>query len=253
MTVKQPLFARVVSLFLVLVLCPIGTTVADDGKARELIQRMGAAIAGLESFVITGDGYFDARHSDGFLVARSADVKLQLNRPGSMHLVRRSIDSTKEIYFEDRVLTVISQPENLYARETIGSDVGAAAEYAVDELGIDAPMLDFVLNDVAANLVADAESVMYLGQSRFRGNVYEHIAIRMQAADVQLWIAAEGAPLPGKLSITSRLLAKSPRSVYFLQWDTEADIDQAAFRFEPPDGSAEIEFDRDWLLAGQAE
>jgi hypothetical protein len=47
-------------------LCPIGTTVADVGTARELIQHMGAVIAGLESFIIAGDGYFDARHPGNY-------------------------------------------------------------------------------------------------------------------------------------------------------------------------------------------
>jgi hypothetical protein len=253
MTVKQPLLGRVATLFFVALLAPLGATVAEDGDARQLLESMGAAIAELDSFMITGDGYFDARHPHGFLVQKSADVKLVLSRPGSMHLVRHSTDGTKEIYFDDHVLTVTSQPENFYAREAIDRDVGAAAKYAIDELGIDAPMLDFVLNDVAANLVEDAESVMHLGQSRFRGSRYEHLMIRMPDADVQLWIAAEGAPLPGRLSITSRVLAQSPRSVYFLQWDTDANIDQNAFIFEPPDGALQIDFDRSWMLAEEAE
>lgn len=249
MTSWQRMLSRVASASLMLFLCPIGTALGDDSEATELIQQMSAAIAGVDSFIITGDGYVDARLSDGRLIEHSMDVKVRLSRPGSMRITRRSSDVTKEIYFDDGVLTVASQPPNFYAQEIIDKDIDGAVDHAIDDLGIDAPMLDFVVNDVASHLLEDAESVTYLGTSLFRGNSYEHVAIRMASADIQLWIAAEGPALPGKLAIKSRWLGGSPRSVYFLHWDTEAEIDARVFRFEPPEGSAKIDFDRNWQPA----
>ena len=53
--------------------------------------------------------------------------------------------------------------------------------------------------------------------------------------------------MPGKLTTTSTWLSSHPRSVYFLQWDTDPDIAGGSFEFEPAEGAQQLEFDREFL------
>ncbi len=230
---------------LALTCIPIGNIHADDDQATEVLRSMGDAIASLDKFVVSGDGYIDARMDEGQIIEHSMDVTMRMSRPNAMRITNHNAESTQEIYFGDGVLTVYSQTHNFYAQTDAPEDVDAAASFAVNEIGIDAPMLDFVSSDVAGNFLRDAETVEYLGLSRFRDITYHHIGIRMAEIDVQVWVAAEGMPLPGKMAIRSKWEAGSPRSVFFFSWNTEPDFGGKSFRFEPPEGSTRIEFDLD--------
>ncbi len=224
---------------------PIGNIHAEDDQAIDVMRSMGAAIASLDKFVVSGDGYIDARMDAGQIIEHSMDVTMRMSRPNAMRITNHNAESTQEIYFGDGVLTVYSQTHNFYAQTDAPEDVDAAASFAVNEIGIDAPMLDFVSSDVAGNFLTDAETVEYLGLSRFRDNTYHHIGIRMAEIDVQVWVAAEGMPLPGKMAISSKWDGGSPRSVFFFSWDTDPDFAGKAFKFEPPEGATKIEFDLD--------
>ena len=228
-----------------LICFPFGTTYAQDNQARELLQAMSAEIASLDRFVVSGDGYVDARLDAGQIIEHSMDATMRVSRPGGMRITNRDAESTKEFYFGEGVLTVYSQKQNLYAQTDLPAGIDAAANFAVNELDIDAPMLDFVFNDVGSHLAEDAQSVEYLGLSRFRDKVYHHIGIRAAEDDLQIWIAAEGPPLPGKLAISAKWDGGAPRSVFFFSWDTEPDFGQKSLRFEPPANAVKIEFDLD--------
>ena len=229
----------------VLTCYPIGNIYAQDDQATEILLGMSAEIASLDKFIITGDVYADDRLDAGQIIEHSMDVTMRMNRPNAMRITNRDAESTKEIYFRNGVLTVYSKTSNFYAQEDLPGGVDAAAIFAVNELGIDAPLLDFVFNDVADHLLEDAEAVDYFGLSLSRGKTYHHIGIRAPEIDLQFWIAAEGPPLPGKMAISAKWEGGSPRTVFFFSWDTEPDFDRSLFSFEPPAGSTRIEFDVD--------
>jgi hypothetical protein len=229
----------------VLITIVSGSIHAEEHDPGAIIKQMSEAIAKLDKFIVTGDGYVDARLDAGQIIEHSMDVTLRVNRPKAMRVTNRDAESTKEIYFEDGVLTIYTSDRNFYAQTEIPAGADEAARYAVNELGIDAPMLDFLFNDVAAHLLEDAEAMEYLGLSLFREKTYHHIGIRTDELDLQLWIAAEGTPLPGKMVISMKWEAGSPRSVFFLSWDTQPDWGSKTFRFDPPAGSTRIEFDPD--------
>ena len=75
------------------------------------------------------------------------------------------------------------------------------------------------------------------------GILCDHIAFRNDAVDWQIWIAQGDTPLPRKLVITSKLLPESPQfTVSISKWESEPDVSEADFIFEPPEGSTRIDF-----------
>lgn len=113
-----------------------GQAAAPEDRAKELLRQMSAEIAGLDEFVITGDGYVDARLSAGQIIEHSMDVTLRMSRPDAMRITNVDAKATKEIYFGDGVLTVYDQARKFYAQRDVPAGVDAAAEYAVEELSI---------------------------------------------------------------------------------------------------------------------
>jgi hypothetical protein len=216
---------------------------AQELDAKLLLKQMGAEIAGLDSFILNGDAYTDARLAAGQIIEHSSQVSLRLRRnPGAIHITNRDTENTKEIFFADGLLSVFSKKDNFYAQREIPKGVQAMLDFAVNEVGIEAPLLDFVSANIADDLIKDAEAVRYLGTSLIRDEVFHHIGIRSPDVDVQLWIATKGPPLPGKLVITSKWEGGSPRFVAFFEWKINPDLPSNAFKFEPPDGAVAVEF-----------
>jgi len=238
------MFAKIkIMLTLLAAIAGAMTAHAQEIDATELVERMSAEIASLEAFVVAGDAYADARLDAGQIIEHSSQVTLQLRRePGAIRISNRSSEDTKEIYFNDGAVNVYSTAENFYANAEIPQGVDSMLEFVVDDIGIESPMLDLVAADVADNLLSDMESIAYLGTSLIRDKVYHHVGIRYPDTDVQVWIASEGRPLPGKLAISSKWEGGAPRFVAFFKWDTRPEFAQDTFTFDPPDGAVQIDF-----------
>ncbi len=216
---------------------------AQEPDPRALLKRMGDTVAGLESYRINGDAYADARLDAGLIIEHASQATLSVRKPDSVRITNRTSEDVKELFFGSGVLTVYTQSKNFYGQTEIPEGVETALDYATNEMGIDAPMLDFVTGKVAERLTADATDVEYIGTSLIRGHIYEHVVIRTPEIDIQLWIAAEGLPLPGKMALSAKWGGGSPRTVVFMDWDTDPDIPSGALKFEPPDGAIEISFE----------
>ncbi len=232
-----------ITVMLLATIAGASTAYAEETDATELVQRMSAEIASLDAFVVEGDSYADARLDAGQIIEHSSQVTLQLRRePGSIRISNRSAEDTKEIYFNDGAVNVYSRAENFFAHAEIPQGVESMLDFVVYDIGIESPMLDLIAADVANHLLTDMESIDYLGTSLIRGKVYHHVGIRYPETDVQVWIASEGRPLPGKLAISSKWEGGAPRFVAFFQWDTDPEFARDTFTFDPPDGAVQIDF-----------
>jgi hypothetical protein len=204
---------------------------------------MGDAIASLDSYVISGDAYVDARLDAGLIIEHASQATLSVRKPDSVRITNTTSEDMKELFFSSGLLTVYTQSKNFYGQTEIPEGVESALTFATDEIGLDAPMIDFVTGKVAERLTADATDVEHFGTSLIRGRIYEHVVIRTPEIDVQLWIATEGLPLPGKMALSAKWDGGSPRTVVFMEWDTDPDIPSGALEFEPPDGAIKISFE----------
>jgi hypothetical protein len=215
---------------------------AQDIDARALLEQMSSEIAGLDSFVVRGDAYADARLDAGQIIEHASQVTLHLSRTTeSVRITNRNAEETREVFFDNGLLSIYNSSDNRYAQTVIPKGIASMFDFAVNEIGIESPMLDFVSADVAGHLLQDGDEVSYLDTSLIRGELFHHIGIRSRDADIQIWIASEGRPLPGKLAISSKWEGGSPRFVSFFEWDPAPTFPPDLFRFEPPDASIEIE------------
>ena len=216
---------------------------AEELDPRVLIKRMGDEVASLQSFVINGEAYSDARLDAGLIIEHAAQATLRVRKPDTVRITNKTSEDVKELFFAFDLLTIYTRSRNFYGQIEIPGGAKDALDYAVNEMGIDLPMLDFVSGNVAERMLTDATDVMYLGKSLIRGIEYEHVVIRTPEIDIQLWIAAEGRPLPGKMSLSAKWDGGSPRTVVFMDWDTAPEFPNHALQFEPPEGATKISFE----------
>jgi hypothetical protein len=86
-------------------------------------------------------------------------------------------------------------------------------------------------------------SAYNVGPERIMGVPCEHIALRGDEADMQLWVAQGDRPLPCRLVITYRAAEGQPQFwAQFSDWNFSPDVSDAQFAFTPPEGAAKIAF-----------
>lgn len=97
---KLPGMAPMLFVVSMLAYSPYGITHAQEDKARTILQDMSTKIASLDTFMITGDGYVDARLDAGLIIEHSMDVTLWMERPNAIRISNRDAESRKEIFYE---------------------------------------------------------------------------------------------------------------------------------------------------------
>jgi len=217
--------------------------VRQDAKAIEVLKHMAAYKTTFDQVVIKGVTFTDARLGAGLMVSNSEEVHVSMSRPGSILINTFDGESNKGLYFHNGLLTVFDSANKLYAQATIPNEIDTALEFALEELDVEAPMMDLLFKDTSTQLIGSDETILYLtDKSRVGGTDCHQIAIRGPETDVQLWVEEGDHPLPLKIMITSKWEGGTPRLVANLHWETDPEFKPGLFEFKAPEGAMKIEF-----------
>ena len=179
----------------------------------------------------------------GLMVSNAEEVSVSIKRPGSMLITSADGEATRGFYFHDGLFTFFNSATRLYGQADIPKDIEAAMEFALDELGVEAPLLDLIYKDASTHLLTSGETILYLTDKARVGNAdCHHLAIRGAEVDVQLWVEEGDRPVTRRIMITSKWEGGSPRFVANLDWDTSPEFKQGIFDFNAPEGATKIEF-----------
>ncbi len=75
------------------------------------------------------------------------------------------------------------------------------------------------------------------------GVMCDHLALRSEKEDVQVWIAWGDEPVPRRIVIAYRELEGQPQfSAQFTEWDFSPEFSDTTFTFSPPEGAERIHF-----------
>jgi hypothetical protein len=215
----------------------------QDAKAIDVLKKMAAYRSTLDQVTIKGVNLTDAKLGGGLMVSNAEEVHVSVNRPGSMYISSFDGETKKGLYFHNGLLTVFSSEDKLYAQAEIPKEIDAAMDFALDELGIEAPLMDLIYHDVLTHLIGSGETILYLtDKSRVGGTDCHQIAIRGSEVDVQLWVEEGDRPVARKIMITSKWEGGSPRFTANLRWDTDPKFKPGMFEFRAPEGATKIEF-----------
>jgi len=221
-------------------------SVRQDAKAIEVLKQMAAFKSSLDQVVIKGVTFTDARLDAGLMVANAEEVSVSINRPGSMLITSSDGEAIKGFYFHNGLFTFFNSLNQLYGQASIPKDIEAAMEFALDELGVEAPLMDMIYKDAATHLITSDETILYLtDKARAGGTDCHHLAIRGSDVDVQLWVEEGDRPVTRKIMITSKFEGGSPRFTANLDWDTSPKFKPGYFEFKAPEDATKIEFIRE--------
>lgn len=199
------------ALTLLLVSAPVHaqeTSVANpqlEEQAMAVLQRMAAFLSQAQRFSVTIDIGFDAVQDSGQKIEFGETRQVVLRRPDHLRIDATKRDGSKStLLFDGKDLTVVHPQENVYATVAKPGSVDEAIAYFVQDLGLRLPLAELLNSKLAQHLPAQVRVADYVEPSSIAGVPCDHLALRGDEADMQVWVTQGQQPLPRRLVITYR-------------------------------------------------
>ena len=154
----------------------------------------------------------------------------------------RNGDSSTTV-LDGEAIWVYSTKENMYDTTRQPGDIDASLDFLAEQLGVPRQLRDFFSKDLTASLGNAMTSGYYVGESMISGVLCDHLALRSEKKDVQVWIAQGDEPVPRRIIISFRQIEGQPRFwAQFTEWDFSPELSDTTFTFSPPEGATRIHF-----------
>jgi hypothetical protein len=214
-----------------------------DPDADAILRQMSDHLAGLKAFSVTTDVSTELILRNGQKIQLTASGAALFDRERGFSFMRKGRISDLELTFDGRRMTLYLGELNEYRTIEVEGGNDAALDEVRAAFGIEASGgIDLLYSNPYEGLLYGVESGAYYGESWIGGVKAHHLAYRAADIDWQLWVSAEGEPLPVKYVITSKWMTGAPQfSVQLHDWNSSVSVSEADVTFVPPDGAREFE------------
>jgi hypothetical protein len=240
-----------VMLSLLLVFSMPAPTVAEnaavpdlDPKALEILKGMADYLAAAPLFSYRSESNYDVVQPSGVKVEFGASRRVVVARPNRLNSqVQRRDGLRAQLVLDGKSIWAYEPDENVYAQASQPGDLYESLLFAVSELHIKAPLMGLLSSNFYTNVTSNLIGANDLGEKVVEGVICDHLLLRNDYTDFQLWISTGDKPLLTRIVITYREDAGEPqyRSRLF-DWDLSPKRDDDKFTFEPPEGAEQIRF-----------
>ena len=214
----------------------------EEKTAAARIEAMANLLAKAQRLGVAVDCTYDVVQDSGQKIEFGERRELTLRRPDRVRVdVTRRDGSRRGLLFDGTQLTTFDLDQKVYATVPKPGTVDAALAYYTQHLKMRLPLIELFAADVPQKLNDVLGSARLVGKETVGGVATDHVAFRGDTADVQLWIARDGDPLPQRIVITYRLAEGQPQfEADFHGWTFNPNVPDSAFTFAPAAGAEKI-------------
>lgn len=239
------------SIIIFLVIVGPSTTMADeqgvdqvDEQALEILARSNNFLTKLKQFRVTAEFGFDVLQDTGQKIEFGSRQEITVQRPDHFRVNFTRRDGVNGSVVYDGKEVVLFNPEQaVYAKAPFKGKIDAAFDFLSEELQRPVPLRDFLSSDLNAILMAKMESALYVDESTVGGVLCDHLAMRNDRVDFQLWVTQGDQPLPHRVIITYKNEEAQPQFwAQFLKWEISPEITEGSFSYVPPKEAERIPF-----------
>lgn len=241
---RHPGMGIATAVALVLVAAPFGATSHAEEHAAKRVEAMASFLAKAPRLSVSADCTYDVVQDSGEKIEFGEKRVMTLRRPDRAHIeVTRRDGIRRNLVFDGKQIAVFDLDQKVYATAAKAGTLDVAFDYYKNDLNMRLPLSELLASDLPKQVAAMAGSARLVGEETVNGVATDHVALRGDTADIQLWIAQAGDPLPQRLVITYRIAEGQPQFEAMLSsWNFTPDVPDSAFTFTPAAGAREIPF-----------
>jgi hypothetical protein len=219
----------------------------SEDQAMAVVKRMAEFLSRAQRFSVTVDIGFDVVQEFGQKIEFGETRKIVLRRPDRLRTDDTRRNGAKGgIVFDGKELTVFSTKDNVYATDAKVSGSGTVDEtiaHLINDLDMRLPLAEWLDSNLPKMLVEHVREAAYVEPSQIAGVPCDHVALRGDQADLQVWVAQGDRPLPRRIVITyTREDGRPQFRAQFSDWNLAPEVPDSLFTFTPPAGAAKITF-----------
>ena len=227
--------------FLIALALPVAA-VAEDKRAADRLEAMANFLAKAQSLSVVADCKYDVVQDSGQKIEFGERRAMTLRRPDRVRVdVTRRDGARRGLLFDGAQLTAFDADEKVYATVPKPGTADAALAHFTDDLNMRLPLRELFTTDLPQELRGVLGTARLAGEEKIGGVATDHIAFRGDTADVQVWIARDGDPLPRRIVITYRMAEGQPQfEADLTDWNLKPDAPDSLFTFSPEAGAEQI-------------
>ncbi|MFT3849019.1 MAG: DUF2092 domain-containing protein [Propionivibrio sp.] len=220
---------------------PASAPPAIDGGSIQALKDMGVYLQTLDRFRVSTELTGERVLADGQKLQHMAYAVVDAERPDKLRAHMTSARSAREIIYNGQTATISLPTQKYYSTVEFSGPLATFIGKLEERYGVEIPLADLFTWGTPAAPIERIDSAMNAGQDYVDDELCDHYAFRQGRFDWQIWISAEGRPLPRKLVIINRADEARPQSVSILHWDLKPKFTRTTFDFKPPKGSQAVE------------
>lgn len=234
--------ALIIAVALLLVGIAPSAARAEDKSAAARLEAMANLLAKAQRLGVVVDCSYDVVQSSGQKIEFGERRTLRLRRPDRVRVdVTRRDGARRGMIFDGTQLTTFDLDQKVYSTVARPGTLDAALTYYTQDLNMRLPLRELFAADLPQALKEVLSSARLVGKETLGEIATDHIAMRGKTADVQIWIARDGHPLPQRILLTYRQADGQPQfAANFHGWTFDPEVSDAAFTFAPPPGAEKI-------------
>ena len=210
--------------------------------ASEILVRMTDFISAAPAFTLVSDTGYEVLQKNGHMLEFGSQLTLAIQRPSNAIGRFDARDgSSATIVFDGSDILIYNTKENVYYTTRQPGDIDTSLDLLAKQFAVPLQLVDFFSKDLKASLSKAVKSGHYIGASMISGVMCDHLALRGEKQDVQVWIARNEEPIPRRIMITYKQIEGQPRFwAQFNEWDFSPELSDATFKFLPPDSAKRV-------------
>jgi hypothetical protein len=185
---------------------------------------------------------YDAIQEDGQYIEFGEKRRILLQRPDLLRVeTERSDGEQNLLLFNGKEITFFKADDNVYSQVEKPGTVDDALVYMVRDLQFTLPMARLLHTGFPQQIEKKLTAISYVEENTLFDVVTDHLAIRSEGVDMQLWVAQGDEPLPRRIVLTYMNAPGQPQfRADFTEWSLAPKVIADSFTFTPPADAEKI-------------
>lgn len=222
-----------------------GSAPVIEPEAAQTLKAVLDRIAGASSFTYRAEVTSDTALPSGQKIQFSGTLEVAVRRPDAFWSSFDGEQRTIRSWYDGKTFTLLDNGKNVYACWPSPGKLDDLLRAMKDDLGFSLPLSPLLRESVSTKALARVNSGFTVGRSLVGGVPCRHLAFRGEKTDWQVWVTEDGEPVLKRIVITYKQEDAAPQyAATFLAWDFAPRLTDDAFRFTPPQGAIQCEFEQ---------
>ena len=198
-------------------------------RGRELVQQMSARLSAAPAISVSTTEVRDVVRLSGAKEELPLTAVYTMRRPDRFYS-KMTGGRGLETWYNGKTLTIAAHPHKVFAQAPMPETIDRTLDALAERYDMALPMGDLFYGSPEQALLSATTKGGYAGIEKVGDTPCVHLAFQDVGVDWELWLPAEGDPLPRRLKVVQKSRVGRPViDVTFTKWDLAAQTADGTF------------------------